>query len=348
MVVGTGSWPVVAKSTAKAALGSMIRPAWPAVEALSRAGAGLHRTGLKVTWARHWTPAFDSALYSLPPLPGCPHGIYRELLRPTAAIKRHALVCEQGTPLAIISLRKRGAFWEPVTYQCLPFAIAPARDAQVLGRALRALGVEVVVAGGVGDEINVLNSSASWTYDWHKIDLSGDFEAYWRQKKRQYTISRARRHLETCEIRVDGEGDLQWIIGKWREQWADDPGREIVASEDRLNLWRVLVGGRGADQISVHTLMLALEGRRLGGLVFTAWDGVVMAQCGGRDLGLDDGYLAAAFTVALVNWAKANGHASIDMSGGEYKRHWGPPGGQRHGAMFRPPLIQLLRRVQPD
>ena len=207
---------------------------------------------------------------------------------------------------------------------------------------MNATGLDIMAAAGLGPETPAMRPTAFWTYDWHKIDLTADYEGYWRQKKRQYNISRARRHLKELAVRIDGEGDLAWIVEKWREQWADDPGQEVVAAEDRLRLWPLLMAAR-EPALRVRTLMLATaDGARVGGLVFTTKGDAAMAQCGGRDATHDDGYLAAAFTVALVDWAKANGLAFIDMAGGEYKRHWGPVGGQRYGAMFRPRLIQAF------
>lgn len=332
----------------KTVLAHVVRPAWPAIEAASRADARLRLGHLRVRWSDVWTHDFDAALESLPLLEGCPHNVYRELVRPTTAQKRHAIVTEADDILAVISLRRRGGIWEPVAYQCLPCAIAPARDYPALGRALNALGLEIVIAGGVGDFVNELQPSMSWAYDWHKIDLQSDYEAHWRKKKRQYTISRARRSLAELDVRVDGEGDLEWLVEKWRQQWADDPGCEVVAYEDRLNFWRALAGSREGNAPRLHTLQLVAGSKRAAGLVFTTKGDTVMIQCGGREEALDDGYTAAAFTVALVNWAVANGFRTIDMAGGEYKRHWGPVGGQRHGVVFRPRVLKLFRRVVSD
>lgn len=332
--------PKTLKARVKEGLAPLVRAALPTLESLAQAGAP--RAGLDVKWTDTWAPAFDAALEQLPALEDCSRDLYRELLRPTSAKKRHALVSENGAPLALISLRQRGHAWEPVTFQCVPFAIAPAHDHAALGRALHALGLNILLAGGLGDYITALNPTSSWAYDWHAIDLSGDYEGYWRQKKRQYTISRARRHLKEFEVRIDGEGDLEWIVNKWREQWADDPGREIVAADDRLNFWPRLMTAREPGALRVRTIMLAAGGERVGGLVFTTKGDTAMAQCGGRDAARDDGYLAAAFTVALVEWAKANGFKAIDMAGGDYKRHWGPVAGQRHGAIFRPRLLQAF------
>jgi hypothetical protein len=317
------------------------------IESAAEMGAGLSRRGLDVRWSSAWSAEFDAALQHLPPLEDCPHELYRELMRPTSTRKRHALVSERGDPVALISLRRRGYAWEPVAYQCVPFALAPARNAQTLGRALNALGLNIVIAAGLSDMAADLNATASWGYDWYKIDVAGDYEAYWRAKKRQYTISRARRHLAALECRIDGEGDLEWIVDKWREQWAEDPGQEVVAAEDRLNLWPLLARPREAGALRVRTILLASDKGRVGGLVFTTRGDVAMAQCGGREAELDDGYLAGAFTVALVDWARANGITTIDMAGGEYKRHWGPVGGQRYGAIFRPSLLNAFSWALP-
>jgi hypothetical protein len=72
------------------------------------------RGGLEVRWSNARTPELDQALKTLPPLPDCPHDLYRELLKPTRAQKKHALVLENGQPVALVSLRSCARHWEPV------------------------------------------------------------------------------------------------------------------------------------------------------------------------------------------------------------------------------------------
>jgi hypothetical protein len=316
----------------------------PVAEAVTRAQASLRLDSIEVSWSSKWNATLDAALEKLPELEGCPRTVYRELLKPTSR-KLHALVHERGAPIAVISLRERKLQWEPVAYQCLPHAIAPATSHAALGRALRALGVEVEVSGVDGKQFAALGSMESWAYDIYQVDLRSDYEAHWRAKKRQLTIRRARRHLAESDVRIDGVGDLEWIVNKWADQWAADPGQEIVAAGDRLNFWKALAADRTPGAYRLHTLMIVNNGSPVGGLVFTSKDGVVMAQCGGREPSLDDGYVAAAFTVGLIEWAKGQGYETFDLAGGEYKRHWGPVGEQRYGVIVRPLLLRGLHRL---
>ncbi len=331
------------KDVAKASLRPVVRTAWPAVEMLARAQAPSVRTHM--AWSSHWTGAFDAALERLPPLKGVPHSLYRELLQPTGVPKMHALATEDGEPTAVLSLRRRNLFWEPVAYQCIPMAIAPALDDDALGRAIEALGVEVRVSAGLGAEIELLHPQRSWKYDFYKVDLKGDYEAHWREKKRQYTIRRARKTLAEVTTRIDGEGDLEWIVGNWREQWKGHPDNEVVAAPDRLRFWGALIRAP-SNALGLHTLQVLRDGQRVAGLVFTSSGDNAMIQCGGRDPAFDDAYARAAALVAAIEWAKAHGFAYLDIAGGDEKRLWAPIGGQRYGAIFRPPLMERLYWVQ--
>jgi hypothetical protein len=329
------------KSKVKSVLSPAVRAAWPVVETIGGLEARAVRGGLEIRWSSTWTRELDKALESLPLLADCPHDVYRELVRPTNAEKRHALVLERGEPAALISLRRCARHWEPVTYQCMPFAIAPARDMPTLARALGALGMEVRVPAGVGEEVRELQPSDCWPYTWHKIDVQGDYEAHWRAKKRQYTIRRARKETAHMQRRIDAEGDLQWIVECWRTRWIDDPNQEAVAAEDRLNFWGALAR-RSDAALKVHTLMLVEGEQRVSGLILTSKGDTAMIQCGGRDPAFEDAYSAAAAQIFAVDWAKTSGFATLDIAGGPHKRLWGPEGGQRYGVVFRPRVMSAL------
>jgi hypothetical protein len=329
------------RTQVKSVLSPVVRAAWPVVETMGGLEARVTRRGIHVHWSSVWTDEFDRALETLPPLPDCPHDLYRELLKPTDAQKRHALVTEHGQPTALISLRHCARHWEPVVYQCMPFAIAPAISTEALAHALNALGMEVRVPAGMGEDMQELHPSDSWAYVWHKIDVQGDYEAHWRSKKRQYTIRRARKDTAHMQRRVDGEGDLAWIVEQWREQWKDDPGQEVVAADDRLNFWTALTK-RDDIALKVHTLMLMDGERRVSGLVIINKGAVAMIQCGGRDPEFEDAYSAAAVQIFAAEWARSAGFEVLDIAGGPYKRLWGPEGGSRYGAVFRPRVMSAL------
>lgn len=329
------------KTQVKSVLSPMVRAAWPVVETIGGLEARACRHGTAVHWSDAWNVEMDAALETLPPLPDCPHDLYRELLKPTRARKKHALVLEGGKPSALISLRHCARHWEPVIYQCMPFAIAPAIDRPALARALNALGMEVRVPAGLGDEVEELHPSDRWSYTWHKIEVQGDYEAHWRAKKRQYTVRRARKETAHMQRRVNGAGDLEWIVEQWREQWKDDPGQEVIAADDRLNFWGALAK-RTDTTLKLHTLMLADGERRVSGLVLTSKGDTAMIQCGGRDPEFEDAYSAAAVQIFAAEWAKAEGFTVLDIAGGPYKRLWGPEGGERYGAVFRPRVMSAL------
>lgn len=329
------------KAQVKSVLSPVVRAAWPVVETMGEFEARATRRGLDVQWSLEWTPELDQALETLPPLPDCPHDLYRELVKPTRAEKRHALVLEHDAPVALISLRHCVRHWEPVVYQCMPFAIAPAVDTPALARAVNALGMEVRVPAGLSEAVSDLHPSDCWSYVWHKIDVQDDYEAHWRAKKRQYTIRRARKETAHMQRQVNGEGDLQWIVEQWRDQWKDDPGQEIVAADDRLNFWGALAK-RSDLALKVHTLMLMDGERRVSGLIITSKGDTAMIQCGGRDPEFEDAYSAAAVQIFAAEWARAAGFKTLDIAGGPYKRLWGPEAGHRFGAVFRPRVMSAL------
>lgn len=334
------------KETIKRALRPLVRTAWPLAETAARHIAD--KQGLTIRWRAAWDSEFDQALDALPPLEGCTRALYRELVRPTGVPKRHALACENGAPVALVSLRRRRHFWEPVTYQCLPKALAPALNPEVLGRTLKALGVEINVQAGLGPEAEFMGARYCWSYPYYVIDLQGDYEAHWRLKKRQYTIRRARKNLEGMEVRIDGEGDLQWAIEQWRAQWANDADQEVVAAPDRQNFWSAVQRANDPNTVQLHCLQLLSQGRRVAGVVFTSAGDTVMMQCGGRDPEFDDAYSAAGVTLASIDWAKAHGFRTLDLAGGGQKRLWGPQGGVRYGVVFRSRLIDRLGWAFPD
>lgn len=77
-----------------------------------------------------------------------------------------------------------------------------------------------------------------------------------------------------------------------------------------------------------------------------------MMQCAGRDPAFDDEYVRAAAIIAAVEWAVAQGLRTFDLAGGAAKRYWAPVAGVRHGAIFRPALLDrfswALERTKSD
>lgn len=327
------------KDHIKALLSPAVRAAWPLVESIGELEARATRGDVRVQWSDAWSDELDAVLEALPPVQGWPRDLYRELLKPTRAQKRHALVRRHDMPIALISLRRCARHWEPVAYQCIPFVIAPALHTAALATALNVLGMEVRVPAGIRDDVGELHPSDSWAYDCHRLDLTGDFEAYWRERKRHKRIRKARAATEHLQRHVDGAGDMAWVVEGWREQWRDDPGQESLAAEDRLSFWGALER-RGDAPMRLHTLTLNDGSRRVAGLVLLCNDDVALTQCSFREPDYNDA--GTATNIFAAEWAKDQGLRAIDFGGGEYKRDWGEPASKRHGAVFRPRVMNAL------
>jgi CelD/BcsL family acetyltransferase involved in cellulose biosynthesis len=336
------------RKTAKAVLGPAVRAAWPAVEALGALSAP--RRDLAVRWKSVWDNECDAALAALPAPAGATRALYRELTQGGGKAKRHALVRLAGRPAALISLRRRRVFWEPAAYQCLPGFIAPAIDDVVLGRALNALGVEVRVSSGLTHSPAKLNARRTHEYEVYQADLTGDYAAYWRKRnqKHLWAVRRARERCVDTEHRIDGEGDLAWIVNLWRENWERDIEREVVAADDRLRFWSALAGAPHAEgQWRVHTVQLMQGGQRVAGAVLLSRGDLITFQCTARDPAFESLSAGTRILDVSMEWAAANGFRCFDLGSGDYKKRWAPVGVMRHAAIFRPPLTDMLYRVDP-
>lgn len=341
------SEPSVQKSGRKLGAGVIANLAAPAVISASRIATSLTSGATKVAWFDTWTPTLDQALDTLPAIPGCEHEVYRELTQPSDVVKRHALVTEHGQPTAVISLRGRRRYWEPVTYQALPGVMAPATSPAALARALRALGVEVRIEAGMNADVQDLKPRALYSYDARQVELQTDYEALWTSKHRN-NVRRARKRCdEFMSLRIDGEGDLEWCVEQWRRMWEGDEDEEIVAANDRLRFWRAFMRRQTADSlIQFHTVHLLDGERRTAGHVLMCKEGLVLGQCITRDPEYDHCAAGVRSMDSAIAWAAGAGHRLFDLGGGsDYKRLWGEALGKRYGAIFRPKAISALYRL---
>lgn len=339
--------PSPQRSAQKQVSGLIAGLAAPAVISASRIATSLTSGPTKTAWFDTWTPTLDQALDALPAIPGCAHDVYRELTQPSEAVKRHALVTEHGQPTAVISLRSRRRYWEPVAYQALPGVIAPAASPAALGRALRALGIEVRIEAGMDADVQDLNPTTSYAYDARQVELQTDYEALWTSKHRN-NVRRARKRCdEFMQLRIDGEGDLEWCVHQWRSMWEGDEEEEIVAAGDRLRFWQAFMRGQTADSlIQFHTVHLLDGERRTAGHVLMCKDGVVRGQCITRDPEYDHCAAGVRSMDSAIAWAAGAGHRLFDLGGGsDYKRLWGEALGKRYGAIFRPKAVSALYRL---
>lgn len=317
------------------------------IERLGRQSARLRDRELRVEHHSRWNDDLDGVLTTLPPLPDSSAETYRELLRPTDAPKMHLAAYDGGEPVCLLSLRRRGSFWEPVTHQCLPGQIAPARSVRDLGRTMRAAGVEVRVESGLGEWSRDLGSRWCYPYDVHQVDLTSDYRAYWRAKGRRKSIRTAQKRCAHLDVAVDAPGGLERTLRRWHDTWKHDERAEVVAAPDRLNMWSALRDAeRPDDDWRVHTIELLDGDRAAAGTILLVRDGVASFQCVARDPADERAMVGTRIVEVAVDWASDQQLDTFDLGGGGgYKRWWGPASAQRYGAIFRPPSTELVYSV---
>jgi GNAT superfamily N-acetyltransferase len=343
------SLPKRVRRFARRGLRKLVRASWPAVEAASQTGAHIQAraSGLKVVWSDTWNRTLDEALDHLPPPPVCSHDHYRELLLPTDRPKRHALVLEKDEPIALVSVRRRKSFWEPVSYQALSAFIAPAKDSRNLGRAIRALGIELRVEYGLGPESQNMGGTHCTSYDIIRIALQSDYESYWLRDGAQHQkhISSARRKCKNLHLQVDSENDIEWAINQWKSRWASSSTDEIAAAADRWSFWRAIFRAPEKDgQMKIRSYTLYDGDKPVASVVNSAVGDVQFGQC----LTMLDDYRKRGAGTRIIDaslaQAAAQGYSFLDLGGGHgYKLLWGPVVGQRYGVWFVPGLLRKLR-----
>lgn len=289
----------------------------------------------------------DQALNELPAPPSCTRDQYRTLVQPSGHPKIHALLLEGDAPRTLVSVRKRADLWEPVAYQALPGFIAPATAPEYIGLAMNALGVHVQVTG-IGPEANEMGARHIWEYEASQVLLQEDFDAYLKNKSsRQFrSIKRARKKCEDMEVRVDGEGDLDWIVSKWTETWANNAAEERVAAPDRLRFWKSLPRNpESADKLTIHSITLIKDGVRAAGIAHSRLGGSLMFQCTAREPEYDTLGVGVRVMDASIQWAAGAGYEMLDLGGGgSYKQDWAMASTHRNIVIFRSKLLEKLSR----
>ena len=342
------------KTVIKSIAGQAARTCWPLIEGTAELSAqlGPDRKGLEIRWFDVWNETLNQALETLPTPPGISRDQYRALVQPTRHTKRHALVLENDEPVALISLRKRNQMWEPVSFQSFVGFIAPARDLPTLGRALRALGLDIQIFGGLDDTIFETNPTSSYKYDVARVFLQTPYEEYWEQDKGKHRkhISSARKKCKRMHLIVNQKSDIEWIVSTWRDVWKDSPANETVAAPDRIAFWNTLPHeSEDPTELTLQVYTLYDGDDPVAGAITTALGGGQIGQC---QVQLKEYRKRGAGThvldLSLQHGATA-GFEYHDFGGGHgYKSLWGPFSGHRYGASFRPKIFNRFDWVHPS
>ncbi len=310
-----------------------------ATAALTSMAARPH--GLRCHWFKGWNRALDDALQALPPMPGCPPDIFKELAcHPAEVPKRLGLVLKSGEPLAVLSLRRRKNFWEPVTSMCIPGADLPAAPG-ALGDAFRACGLRVSI-----EELYVdpypLHPTTVHVWDVHLISLQEDYTEFWKRSKLWRNVAHSRNRTAHMELCVDNAADIDWTIDRWAEIWKTDPEELWTTASDMKVAARWL-----NEQGLAIPITLRENGERVAGMYNIAMGPVLHAMVDARAVDRPTDHTGNRILDVSMEVARDRGFEKYDIGGlVEYKKRWAPAETTRSTVFFEPFLLRAPRSVK--
>jgi hypothetical protein len=299
------------------------------------------RHGFRCHWFKRWSPTLDDALQALPPLEDCPPEVFRELAtNPTEAPKRLGLVVKADQPVAVLSLRKRKDFWEPVTSMAIPAVNLPAAPG-ALGDALRACGLRVSIEELYGDPA-LLRPTVSHTWDVYVVRLQEDYEQHWRRSKLNRSVAHARNRTAHLSVEVDDFADVDWTIDRWAEIWRHNPEELWTTASDMKVAARWLMeSGR------VTTVSLRDNGERLAGIYLIARGSLIHGMVDARAVQLRTDHTGTRICDVAMEIARDKGFEKFDIGGlVDYKKRWAPAEGTRSTVFFEPPWLRASRSAK--
>jgi len=286
--------------------------------------------GLQVAWFDDWRTVLDNALRELPEMENCPHELFRMIMQnPSSTRKRTALVIEGNAPVAVVGLRDKGRYWEPVGrgvtgQRATARSVAPVREG-FLVPALQALGVEVRIGGWrdpppTSPIVRSLARNAVF-----KLDCAADFEQYWRDSGQWTFIRRGHRKTRTgFAFEVDLPDSAAWILRSWAEKWRDDPAQETASIDDQL-----LAAEYYQKQGQYHSFLLLHNGWPVAGNTAFAFGDELVWHAGYRRPEWDRYDAGTCVMELMCRWAAEQGFAKVDLGGWhEYKSLWAPEDGE--------------------
>lgn len=304
-------------------------------------GSYARTNGQKVTWFSTWHQVLDEALTALPEMQDCPHELYKALaINPGPTKKRIALVTREGKPVSVVALRKRANHWQPVTMGTTPGAVIPTADDEPWD-ALAALRTPIwaLVRASPGEDAPITSSYATPEARAH---LANDFEAYWREQHLHRVIRQARNAYRNSEIRVDGDGDAEWIVSMWAQFW-HDPRRQLTVG------WRdrILAAQYFRSSGRYRSICLLDGDERVAGNLFFVRGRELMGETTYRERTARSSPGVRLHDAAFY-WARDEGYEYMNFggSGFSYKTQWAPQDGAVYNVSVEPPVHRMLRRAR--
>lgn len=304
------------------------------------------RRPLSVRWFNTWHADLDAALAALPEMPTCPHDLFRILMEtPAPAVKRTALVMDDGEPIAVVGLRRRKQHWLLITDMVTPFSFAPAAPGRLID-ALAALGLYLRIADWhdavpAGPNMHFVERRTSY-----RVPTRVDLNAFWKTRgtTNMATMRKARNRcdrLGKVELEVDAPGAAAWTINKWSEKWSGHPYSltsatgEILAAADWLS-------ARGL----YHSFRLVIDGEPVAGVNLLDQGDVAHALSSYRDPRYAKSGTGVRLDELVYRWAASSPYSYIDLGyGDDYREKWGEPAGTRADFVIAPRHLAFARQA---
>jgi hypothetical protein len=311
----------------------------PVVERVTALAARVRGTTTK--WLDGWTAEVDEALAELPPMTECSHEHFKQLAcNSLATPKRLGISYRDGRPVAVLSVRARKGFWEPVTAACTPGAILPAADGQLVP-ALRGSGLYVHIAELFGDPA-AMHPTTTHVWPVHRARLDAEYEAYWKSTDLWRNVRYSRNRTAHLTVAVDQSGDVEWTIDRWRDSWADDHEQLTVAADD-MKLSTLLL----RDQGRVTTVTIRDGDVRVAGSINIHRGEILHSYSLARDLDRPKERLGNRILDLTFEVGRDKGFRYFDLGGlVDYKSEWAPPDGERSTVEFIPTLLRIPPAVK--
>lgn len=301
----------------------------------------LRADGLSVTWFRSWHTVLDEALRSLPETQLRPHDLLRELASTDVGVpKRTALVAHQGSPVAVVPLRRTGHSWEPVTAWSVPGEPFPTRLVDVVTVA-QALRRSVYLPWWRMGDPPAVPSHVGWVdvQPTYEIDLTGDWEQHWRAGRHWKHVRQSRSRCARYGTVVNHPAAVEWVLTGSERLWRPVPSQVDPALADRLRSTQYL-DSKGY----VLSVCLLDEGWPIAGSVSLVEGDNLVAFVVYRDRRYDRDSVGVRLADLRLQIAAERGLRTMDLGGGyEYKRRWGPQKGVRADVLMAP-ATQLYAR----
>jgi len=306
----------------------------------------LLRPRIRPRWFTRWNAELDAALDVLPESECCSRELYRLVCTNQDPLKTFAVVEESEEPIGVVCLRRRETLhdWVPVTHYSIPGMIFPTKEGS-LGKVLSVLHRNVRLAWwrmgeSSSDIVGVISREVVPTYG---IDLTGDYEKYWREYSHLNTVKRDRGHCKDFEVRISGEGMTEWVIRSWERKWRETPTAPRADLQDKISIAEHL-----ERQAKNFTFTLHDSGRPMGGHTFLVHEKFLVWQYTYRDPQYDKLGVGTYLMDVAIKWAIESGFTGIDLGGdhAEHKKRWGPIVGHKTSMHICPRYLRVMRRGQ--